>query len=231
MKILFINETCGRGSHGKICAEMAERMEAEGHQCKIAYGRNDVPERYKKFAYLIGSKASVYTHVLLTRLFDAHGMGSIKATKKFIEWVESFQPDMVWIHNIHGYYLNVKLLFDWLKKHPEIKKNWTLHDAWAFTGHCACFNLVGCKKWEEGCSSCVQKSEYPQSIFLDRSMANYRAKKEAFCGVNNMQLICPSQWLADLTRKSFLSEYPVEISYNTIDTNVFKYREIGRAHV
>lgn len=221
MKVLFINETCGRGSHGKICCRQAEEYLRQGHICRIAYGRGDVPSEYKDIAKKIGGKLSIYFHVLITRLFDAHGLGSYFATRSFIQWADSFDPDVLWLHNIHGYFLNYELLFAWIKTRPQMEVKWTLHDEWALTGHCGCFGMAKCEKWKVHCEHCVQKKEYPKSIALDASYKNFWRKKKAFTGVTQMQLITPSQWLADLTRESILREYPVSVVYNTIDTSVF----------
>ncbi|WP_198429581.1 glycosyltransferase [Thermosipho africanus] len=47
-------------------------------------------------------------------------------------------------------------------------------------------------------------------------------KKELFTGLENLTLVTPSQWLADLVKKSFLKEYPVVVIPNGIDISVFK---------
>lgn len=223
MKILFINSVCGTGSTGRICTDLALQMEAQGHEVKIAYGRHQhVPDRYERFAVRIGDRVSLMSHVLRSRLLDQHGFGSKLATKRFLRWVEAYEPDLIWLHNIHGYYINVQMLFDWLKQHPDIQVKWTLHDCWTFTGHCAYFTMAGCDQWQQGCQNCPQRKTYPASYGPDRSAVNFATKKKAFNGVKNMRIITPSQWLADLVKKSFLAEYPVEVCYNKIDTAVFK---------
>ena len=121
-----------------------------------------------------------------------------------------------------GTYVDIKGNEKSLSKMSEIEVKWTLHDCWAFTGHCAYFDYANCDKWETGCCACPEKSAYPASIFLSRAKANWRIKKVAFSGIKNMTLIAPSMWLADLTRQSFLKEYPVEVVHNTIDTSIFK---------
>ena len=169
MRVLLINEVFGTTSTGKICAQIAEQMEAEGHEVKVAFGRwPDVPEKYQR------------------------------------------------------YYINVEMLFDWIKKHPEMQVKWTLHDCWAFTGHCSYFTMVKCEQWKSHCSYCSQLRRYPACIAMSNVSKNFERKRKAFTGVKNMTLITPSKWLADLTRQSFLKEYPVEVHYNTIDTNIFK---------
>lgn len=222
MRILIINEVCGTGSTGKICADIARQYEEKGYEAKIAYGRKSyVPDNCKQYAIRIGKSADVYFHALKTMVLDQHGFGSTYATKKFLKWADDYNPDIIWLHNLHGYYINVELLFQWIKrKNVEVK--WTLHDCWAFTGHCTHFLIANCDKWKTQCKQCPQKGRYPASRFLDNSESNYKRKREAFGGVENLTLITPSQWLADLTRYSFLREYPVEVKYNRINTDVFK---------
>ncbi len=223
MKILFINSVCGIGSTGRICTTMAQEYESQGHEVKIAYGRaENVPEQYKKYAVRIGKTIDMKLHAVRTRILDEHGLGSIQATRKFLKWADDYNPDLLWLHNIHGYYINYELLFAWIKRRPNMQVKWTLHDCWAFTGHCSHFTMVKCEQWLTHCSYCPQTRRYPASYGRDNCKANFDRKRAAFTGVKNMTLITPSQWLADLTRQSFLKEYPVEVHYNTIDTNVFK---------
>lgn len=223
MKYLFINSVCGIRSTGRICTDLVQQLEAEGNECKIGYGRvEDVPEQFQKYAVRIGNDFDLKMHALETRLFDAHGFGSKKATAQFLKWAEEYNPDVLWLHNIHGYYINIEMLFAWIKKRPDMQVKWTLHDCWPFTGHCSHFTAAKCEKWKSHCECCPQKKRYPKSIAKDNSSSNFYRKKAAFIGVKNLTLITPSKWLADLVKQSFLSEYPVEVHYNTIDTTVFK---------
>ena len=222
MKILLINSVCGIRSTGRIVTDIADRYIAEGHECKIAYGRESVPQKYQSLSYRVSSQTDVKWNALKARLFDNEGMNATWATKKFLKWANDYNPDLLWIHNLHGYYINIDLLFQWIKKRPHMQVKWTLHDCWAFTGHCAHFSYVKCDLWKTGCRDCPQKYGYPKSVLLDKSKQSYERKKKAFCGVRNMTLITPSKWLADLTKQSFLNEYPIEIHHNTIDTTVFR---------
>lgn len=223
MKVLFINAVCGTGSTGCICAELAEQYEKKGWECKIAYGRYSyVPDKYKKYAIRIGTDWDVRCHGIRTRILDEHGFGSKKATKKFLDWVEKYKPDLLWLHNLHGYYINIEMLFTWIKEHPDLKVKWTLHDCWAFTGHCAYFTMAKCEKWKIQCCRCMQKDAYPASKLKDNCRNNYIRKRKAFTGVPNLTLIVPSYWLLNLVKESFLKNYPIEVHYNTVDTMVFK---------
>ena len=220
MKYLFINSVAGVGSTGRIVAETCRKLRDQGHTCAIAYGRekancDDIE------TVCIGASLDYKIHGALCRLTDRHGFYSRQATRNFIRWAKEYDPDVVWLHNIHGYYLHLGELFAWLKVSGKQVK-WTLHDCWAFTGHCAYFDYVRCDKWKTGCHHCPQKKEYPATLLLDSSKANYTDKKRLFTGLSDVQLYVPSQWLADRVKQSFLREYPVEVVYNTVNTEIFK---------
>ena len=218
MKVLQINTVCGVGSVGRIVRQIHEALQEKGHESYIAYGRKPLG---CDGAIRIGGDLDVYFHVFLTRVFDLHGFGSKKATKKFLKIVEEINPDIIHLHNIHGYYLNIEVLFDFLKSFDK-PVVWTLHDCWAFTGHCSHFTYAKCERWKTGCYSCPEKKSYPRSVIFDNSKSNYARKKKAFIGVKNMTLVTPSQWLAGLVKESFLGDYPVQVILNGIDTEVFK---------
>lgn len=222
MKVLQINSVCGRGSTGRIAADLADVLKAQGHACKIAYGRETVPEKYRDIAVRIGTDWDVRLHGVETRLFDTHGFGSRRATARFLDWVRDYDPDVIHLHNIHGYYLNAELLFAYLKRagKPVV---WTLHDCWAFTGHCAYFTAAGCEKWRTHCGGpCPQKREYPQCLGPGQSRRNFRRKRDSFTGVPSLTIVTPSHWLAGLVRESCLREYPVRVIPNGIDLQVFR---------
>jgi len=225
MKVLQINSVCGIRSTGRICTDLAELLEREGHECKIAYGRESVPEQYQKYAVRIGNDWDVKLHALRARLFDCAGFGSKRATEKFIQWVREYDPDVIHLHNIHGYYINIEVLFDYLRESgkPVI---WTLHDCWAFTGHCTHFDAVGCDKWRtRSCANCSQKHNYPESVFQDRSSYNLKQKMQIFANCPNLTLVTPSRWLADLVQESFLGYAPTYVLPNGIDLAMFRPTE------
>jgi len=224
MKVLQINSVCGIRSTGRICTDIADVLRMRGDECRIAYGREKVPEKYRDISYRIGSDTDVKIHALGSRLLDSSGFHSKNATKRLIEYIGKYKPDVIHLHNIHGYYLNIELLFDYLKR-SKVPVIWTLHDCWAFTGHCSHYAAVGCDRWKTGCESCPQKGEYPKSVLFDGSKRNFARKKEASCGVPNMTIVTPSEWLADEVRSSFLGEYRIEVINNGIDLNVFKPTE------
>ena len=222
MKILMINSVCGIRSTGRICTDLADMLSARGHECKIAYGRESVPSEYEKYAVRIGSEKDVKIHGLFARIFDSSGFHSKRSTKRFVKWVEEYDPDVIHLHNIHGYYINIEILFEYLKASGK-KVIWTLHDCWAFTGHCSHFDYVGCRKWLNGCENCSQKKQYPSSLLLDNSKKNYVKKKKLFSAVENLTVICPSNWLASHVKNSFLKNKEIRLIPNGIEILKFKH--------
>ncbi len=221
MKILMINSVCGIRSTGRICTDLAEALEKQGHEVKIGYGRETVPEKYRRFAVRISSETEVRLHGVKARLFDADGLGSKRATARFLRFVKEYDPDVIHLHNLHGYYINIPMLFRYIIENKK-KVIWTLHDCWAFTGHCC--NLNGCDKWKSLCKDCPKHKLYPASI-TDRSHLNYKRKKELFTAVEDLIIVTPSQWLADLTRRSFLGNAKIEVIRNGIDLEAFQPTE------
>lgn len=220
MRILMINSVCGVGSTGRICTDLAAALEQRGHTVKIAYGRGKAPDFARRWAVRIGTEADVRLHGAYARVNDAAGLGSRHATARLIDWIRSYDPDLIHLHNLHGYYLHVGVLFDYLKTcgKPVV---WTLHDCWPFTGHSAYCESPKCEKWRTGCDSCAQIESYPRSV-VDRAARNWRFKRETFNGVERLTLVTPSAWLAGLARESFLGYYPVKVVPNGVDTAVFR---------
>lgn len=222
MKVLFVNSVCDYGSTGKIVRDLANGLKKQGHDVLICYGRHQAKDDTDTF--YIGDKVATYNHVLMTRLFNRHGLHSNRATRKLIQKIETYQPDIIHLHNIHGYYLNVKMLFDALKNYDG-KIYWTFHDCWPISGSSAYFDYNGCKKWDEGCVECNSTRDYPEALFIKRQKQNFKWKKQSFSGFTNLTLITPSAWLKDLLAQSFLAGYPCEVIHNGINTQLFKPTE------
>lgn len=222
MKILQINSVCGFGSTGRIAVQIQKTVEQNGGEGIIAFGRGEAPEDVK--SYKINSDIDVKIHGALSRITDRQGFYSKGATHRLVNFIKEYNPDVIHLHNIHGYYLNAKILFDFLAEYgkPVV---WTLHDCWAFTGHCSHFSYEKCDKWKSGCYSCPLKNEYPASLLLDNSKKNYDEKKQLFTAVKNAVIVTPSEWLGGIVKESFLGKYPVKVIYNGIDIDCFKPTE------
>lgn len=225
MKLLQINTVNNSGSTGRIAEDIGQIVKEAGWESYIAYGREtNRPSQSKKIR--IGSNWDVNFHGLLTRILDNHSLGlsSRHSTKKFVTEIKHIKPDIIHLHNLHGYYLNIEILFNFLST-LDTPIVWTFHDCWPFTGHCANFDYIGCKKWETACYDCPLTKSYPASYIIDRSKRNYEEKKRLFNLVNNMTLIPASNWLGDFLNNSFFNDFHVRMIHNGIDTSKFRPRE------
>ena len=219
MNILQINTSVNSGSTGRIAEDIGKLLLSKNYQSFIAASKPKRPSESK--IIWIGNYLDKIMHGIYTRLFDRHGYGSVNATKSLIKHIEIIKPDAIGLHNLHGYYLNIDILFEYLIQ-TQIPGLWTLFDCWAFTGHCSYFDDIDCKKWETACFSCPKKNKYPASLFLDNSKLNYFGKKTLFTKPANIQLIVHSQWLKSLVEKSFLNDFPIHHIASGIDLNVFR---------
>lgn len=226
MKVLQINTVCGSGSTGRIVVDIYNTLKQNGHECLVAYGRGIAPNDV--YSYKIGNKMDNYLQVVNTRVFDRHGYDSKGSTLRLIKQIIEFNPDIIHLHNLHGYYINLEILFKYLDK-SKIPVVWTLHDCWAFTGHCSYFEDIGCEKWKIECSLCPQKTQYPKSLFLDNCNKNYKLKKHLFEKIENMFIVTVSEWLKERVEESFLKNKKNIIIPNAIDCEMFspKVEEIN----
>ena len=222
-KILQIS-SCLSGSTGRIAQQIGDKAIENGWESWIAYSGREPSIPSKSNVFPIGSLFVSKIHAIETRLFDRHGLGSRKSTKKLVERIKDIKPDIIHLHNIHGYYINIEVLFHYLSK-ANIPVVWTLHDCWAFTGHCVHFTDVNCYKWRNDatvhCCNCPKKKGYPASYLLDRSRSNYKLKKQLFTNVKNLTIVPVSYWLGRVTAESFLGKYPIHVIQNGIDIKTF----------
>lgn len=226
-KVVFHINTIGNsGSTGRIAEGICKLAMEKGMSCHTAYGRWTNPSVTQ--LHKIGNKFSIYWHVAMTRFFDRHGLASKKATRALIDNIREIKPDLIHLHNIHGYYLNYPLLFHFLAQ-LDIPIVWTLHDCWTYTGHCVHYTAVKCNKWKNECYQCPNLKDYPQSWFIDHSTTNFQTKKDAFTKLKNLTIVTVSQWLGNEVKQSFLNKYPIIRIYNGIDTNKFLPQTVNAA--
>lgn len=226
MKYVQIN-AFSYGSTGRLMFQRHAHLTDKGVESYVCWarGRGATNER----EYKIGTKADVYTHALYTRVTDRVGFGSKRATIKLIQWLDSLKPDVVHLHVLHGYYINIEILFNWLKK-ESCQVVWTLHDCWSFTGHCAHFIRANCSQWKSGCGeegNCPQLGEYPKTYCRSGYKQNYIDKRRIFTSVpyERMTLVVPSHWLENKVKESFLRKYVVRVEPNEVDASRFKFTQ------
>lgn len=219
MKKRILQVNCSlKGSTGKLVTQIHQYISKNGYDSYIAYGYHG---SNIENSYQISNWFDIRLHDKLSSLFCMQGEFSIIPTLKFISYIKQVNPDIIHLHNLHGNYVNYRLLFKFLGK---TKKNviWTLHDCWAFTGKCPHFAIMKCEKWKTECCDCVQLKTYPKSYFLDNTKNCYYRKKKYFTLLENMKIITVSKWLKSVAEQSFLNRYPIEVIYNGVDTSIFK---------
>jgi glycosyltransferase involved in cell wall biosynthesis len=221
-KLLQINPVVRLNtSTGRIMKEIGEIAQAAGWESYIAYSsaRDGVPQ-HSSHLIPVGNKLDLAVHAVATRLFDAHGLVSRRATKQLIRRIQEIDPDVIHIHNVHGYWLNYPLLCQYLRESgkPVI---WTVHDCWLYTGHCYYYSAVRCNKWQTGCGHCPQKRAFPASWVFDRSARNWRDKQRALGSLERLTIVPVSDWIRQEMSRSFLSDKPFQVIHNGIDLDVF----------
>ena len=224
MKVLFINMAYGAGSTGKIIADIMDMLKKNGNDVKAIYGTGE--QSHNADAVKVSGKLGYYFHNAASRLTDHAGLYSWAATRKMIREIKAFQPDLIHLHTLHGFYVNYEMLFRFLKE-ADIPVVWTLHDCWAFTGHCTHFSQAKCTQWQTECRDCKLLRRYPQCYGRGDVRRNFLRKKRAFTGVKNLTITTPSRWLANQVSRSFLRDYPRTVIPNGIDRRIFRPQSSG----
>ena len=227
-KSLVEINTVVNNSTGRIMHDIQREADISGMETLSIVGRRhvytDVP------CVKFGNALSFWIHVIWTTLTDRHGLEPVLSslfTRKMVDRIREANPDIIHLHNIHGYYLHYPTLMKYLAYEYKGKIIWTFHDLWPITGHCAYYSAVNCDKWMTGCNHCPNKKRYPVSLGLDGSRKNYETKKELFTLLSNLTITVPSEWMASQVRQSFMGKYSVEVIHNGIDTAVFDHNRLA----
>ena len=207
-KIVYINTVSNIGSTGRIVEYVARVANNNGWDCTVVSGRKSNDSLVSQFK--MDSLGWTFFHFLGTRVLDSHGRHSKIPTRKLIKFLIDLDPDVIHLHNLHGYYLDYVGLFEYLRG-SRARIVWTLFDCWPFTGHCAYYDFIGCNKWQIECNSCPQISSYPKSCLVDGSRVNFSRKKQSFSGLKNLRILVHSDWLKRQIGQSFLSSYKVNV--------------------
>lgn len=223
LKILSIN-TLPNGSTGNIMNQILNKAK-EKHEVISYYGN-----WYKKinckysFSFSFGFYWENKLSAIVSKITGSYKFISFFGTQKLLRKITDFKPDIIHLHNLHLWVINISMLFKYIKKY-NIPVVWTLHDCWAFTGRCPHFVIEKCDKWKNGCHKCTYNKEFYPAAYVDRTKTMWELKKKWFTGVRNLTIVTPSQWLADLVKQSYLKDYPVKVINNGIDLSVFKPSE------
>lgn len=215
--LVQINSVVNTGSTGRIAEQLGQLAIKHGWESYIAYGREAKHSQSRLIK--IGDKWDVRLHAVCSKLIDRHGLFSKSATMKLLEQLNEINPDVVHLHNIHGYYIHVPKLLEYLRD-KNIATIITMHDFWLMTGHCAYINS-SCEKWKEGCGHCNRLSQYPSAMW-DNSASNWKWKDNIFRNMPNITLVPVSQWLANFVKHSLLKSLHSYVIHNGIDISIFR---------
>lgn len=221
MKILVSINLGNRGSTGKIMRSVSALAEENGYIAYQAYpgSRANVPSI--EHDIVLCNFVTFKLNRELAKYTGYNGCFAPITTLRLLSKLNKIKPNIIHFHNLHNSYINLPILFHYVKKY-HIRVIWTLHDCWSFTGRCPYFIMAKCDKWQTGCGNCpYPKESYPQAL-VDKTSKMWRLKKKWFTGIEDMTIVTPSQWLADLVKESFLKDYPVKVINNGIDLSVFK---------
>lgn len=219
-RLLIINITRNQGSTGKIAEQTGLLMKQRRWEVFLAHGARFLSTSALE-TYQIQSVRGEYLHALKSMLLDADGLGSAAATKRLVEYIKRIKPDVIHIHNLHGYYVNYKILFAYLNT-TSIQVVITMHDCWYLTGHCVHFVTASCDKWRSGCGSCPQIHSVPRSLFVDNSAKNHRLKRQLIAANKHLTIVCVSRWLEQYVRQSMYKDHDIRLIHNGIDLNMFR---------
>jgi putative colanic acid biosynthesis glycosyltransferase len=182
LKALIINSVCKFGSTGAIAYNLHRHLKKSGHKSIVCYGRGDIyPEEPDLIK--LDSNLEVKIHAGLARLTGLQGFFSNTATNRLLNLIKKDPPDVVYLLNLHGYYINEFRLINFLKR-SNIFTVYLMMDEYPFMGKC-CYSY-DCEKYKTGCSNCPLVKDYPKSIFFDTSKFIFGKKEKIYKSWKNV---------------------------------------------
>lgn len=222
MKILQVNVVYGRGSTGKIVKDIHEELLKNKHESYVVFGRRSEvkSEKVKK----LSSELIMKIQSLYSKVSGYVYGGAFYSTKKFMRIVKKIKPDIVHLHCINGYMLNIYKTLDFLKQN-NIRTIITQHAEFFYTSGCSYSHE--CNKWQTGCGNCPELNrERPKTWFFDKSDQEWKFMRDAFSDFNNLKMVSVSEWVMNRALSSpFLKDKIHTVIHNGLDTNIFHYRE------
>ena len=222
MRILFIDVNCKYSSTGKIVYDLYRNLRKAGHKAAICYGRGELVK--EPGIYKFGLDWETCLHAALSRITGYNGCFSYFSTRRLLRYIDYFKPDIIHIHELHAYFVNLAPLINYIKRR-KIKVVWTFHCEYMYTGKCG--HAYECEKWKTECGGCPYLRDYPKALFLDKTKQMFRRKKELMRDLD-VTVVTPSKWLAGRVKQSFLKDKEVRVVHNGIDTSVFKPVDASR---
>jgi len=220
MKIVQINAVYRQGSTGRNTLEMHQYFRGLGYMSYVFCANEHIRNEN---VFKIGNSVDHKLHALFSRVIGKQAYFSKRSTRKLIKHLNNIQPDVVLLGNLHGNFINLPILLEWLTK-SDVPTIVVLHDCWFFTGHCCHYTLDKCYKWHTECHDCSILNKYNKSLFFDQSRKIFRDKKRLFHAIPRLGVVGVSDWITSEATKSpiFSNASVIKRIYNWVDLNKFK---------
>lgn len=221
MKVLQMNCVYGNGSTGKIVYAIHRYLQKQGIDSYVIYGMGDKVAENNVFRTTNNFVRKLQS--LQSRFTGYPYGGAYLGTRNAIAYLAKVKPDVVHIHCINGYMVNIYRILEYLKEH-KIPTVITNHAEFMYTGGCT--HVVDCKKWLTGCGNCKKIcKEHPISYFFDRTAKEWKLMQQAYIGFEKLYICNVSDWVRNHARKSpFFRGYPVETVFNGLNTETFSFK-------
>ena len=218
MKVMQINCVYNKGSTGKIMYDIHNGLLENGIESVICYGRG--AGTTDKNVYKTCSELYAKLNNLLSRITGLMYGGCFFSTNKLISIIKKEKPDVVHLHCINGYFVNIYRLVSWLKK-SKIKTVLTLHAEFMHTANCG--HALDCDKWKTGCGSCPRLKQETKSWLFDGTHKSFVKMKRAFEDFENLTVVSVSPWLRERAEQSpILKGKRHTVILNGLNTDIFK---------
>lgn len=232
MKVLLIDVNYKNSSTGNIVYSLYNFINSSGDEAAVCYGRGS--QINEKNIYKFGLDIETYAHALLTRLTGYTGCFSFFSTQRLIKYIKNFKPDVVHIHELHAYFVNIKPLINYLKKN-HIRTIMTLHCEFAYTGKCG--HSVECEQWKSECKKCPHLKDYVSTRWFDHTNYMFNQKRKLYDQFEELTIVTPSEWSKERAKVSILKDKRIVTIHNGVDETKFyprnteKFREkLGVEH-
>ena len=214
MEIAIINSHAMQKSTGKLSYNLMKHLKKNNHNVKLYCSRVLLGDNLTEDMTCVCSNFERYIYALWDRLFGNEGLNAFSSTVKLIYLLKKQSPEVVYLMNLHAYYINQPMLFKYLSSR-NIKVIYVMFDEYAFTGKC-CF-AFDCDKFEKDCGACCQISEYPRSFFFDKSTKLQVMKKNNYALLKDITFVGVEYTVSRAKKSSIM---PINAKFVVADEGV-----------
>jgi putative colanic acid biosynthesis glycosyltransferase len=224
MKIIQINCVYGDGSTGKIVKGLHTLLCKNGYESKVMFPFGS--KRHKESGTITFSNVFLRkTNAIYVRLSGQKYGGAYIQTYRMLRVLRAEKPDLVHLHCINGYDINIFSLLNFLANN-QIPTIFTLHAEFPYTGNCS--HAFDCEKWKTGCGHCRNLKEATRSIFFDTTAQTWSKFKNCYEKFKPEQLVftAVSPWMTLRAKQSpLIAGFHIETVLNGVDISAFHFVE------